>query len=139
MVRALLITEETRKDIADAIERARKHPISAETLEKLIAGVPQNTPVLSLKDRPQDFKREQTDYIQIFDGYRVHISFEEQPLGLCKHLSIGIDNPHRVPSPPAIELIAKEFGMLVEGRARQLWLEEYDPGFHAVNIVELDK
>ena len=47
------------------------------------------------------------------NGYRAAISFEQQPPGLCAHLSISVDTPGNLPSPESVEMIAEVFGLKV--------------------------
>jgi hypothetical protein len=72
-------------------------------------------------------------------GYRVAYSIEEQPPGLCSHLSISVMDrakPGMMPSPEAVKMIAEAFGVSFPDGAH-IWSEEFDPGEYAVNIVAL--
>lgn len=134
-MRALLITPDVQREITAAVERAAQHPISAADCERLSRGIPQ-VGDLKLADRAPGFKRPQSEYVNIQMGYRASISFEQQPGGLCRHLSVSVDTPGRIPNPPAVEMIAREFGF-VESALRKFWMEEFEPGHHAVNVIEL--
>lgn len=51
MTRALLIGPDQQAAIKAAIARAAEHPASLETIKAIAAKVPQDRPVMSLKDR----------------------------------------------------------------------------------------
>lgn len=143
---ALAITPEILVHITQAVERARLHPIvlNEEDMEKLAAfkesiGTP-HPKVLALDDRPKDWQRSMaSEAVVIPMGYTAAVSFEQQPepLGLCMHLSISVDNPGRVPHPVAVDMLAKAFGMHYDNvYPRHLWPEEFEPGHIAINILE---
>lgn len=94
---------------------------------------------LALSDRKPGFERPPSQHV-ILGTYRAAISFEKQPAGLCRHLSISAIKPGTLPLPIVLEMIAKEFGFAEfpppQGR---VWLEEFDPGHEAVNVIELVK
>jgi hypothetical protein len=69
-------------------------------------------------------------------GYRVALTFEEQPLGMCKHLSISVDEPGSLPNPHAVAMICHEYGMRFPPLGR-MWLEEFAKGHSAINLVDL--
>lgn len=133
-MRALIIGDEERAAIRAAIDHAAAHPISLETIKRLRVTIPQGRD-LALADRPKDFKRPESEHVYLPGGYRASISFEQQPIGLCRHLSVSVDTPGRVPNMLAVGMIAEAFGF-VAGMDRKIWVEEFDPGHHAVNVVE---
>lgn len=68
------------------------------------------------------------------------ISFEEQPAGICKHLSVAVPHsrPGKLPHPAVVEMIAKAFGFSgLPIKNGTVWIEEYEPGRSAVNLVEV--
>jgi hypothetical protein len=70
-------------------------------------------------------------------GFDVSISFEEQPTGLYRHLSIAVPIPGRVPNEYAIKMIVEAFGSVWPPTgSHRMWGEEYEPGKWAFNIVE---
>lgn len=90
---------------------------------------------LPLSDRKSNYKRNtHPQCIDVPNGYRCCISFEEQPAGLCRHLSVSVEEG--LPNPIAFEELATLFGFSLTAPSRR-WLEEYEPGHHAMNIVEL--
>lgn len=136
MTRVLAITENVRREINAAVERAAAHPVSLEEVKRVMKGIPQDTPDVKLSDRPADFKRTESEHVLIPHGFRASFSFEHQPNGLCRHLSVSVDTPGRVPNMPAMQVIAEAFGFQ-SGGPRRFFCEEFEPGHHAVNLVEL--
>jgi hypothetical protein len=135
----LMIGTKEQTEIATAIERARKRPTP---LEAVRAGAVADKLVVKLTDRKPGFKSPaKTEQVLIPIGYCANVSFEEQPAGMCIHLSISVerDDPKMMPSIEAIRAIASEFGInFTEARLLGLmWMEEYEPGRHAVNLLKL--
>jgi hypothetical protein len=135
----LLIDGQAKAEIARAIMRARKRPLPWDIGRQMMVT---NRPVLKLADRvPGAPSREdhRPEQVLIPKGYRAMVSFEEQPAGMCMHLSISVErkDPTKMPSIPAVQAIAAEFGINYEREQREgsVWMEEYEPGRHAVNIL----
>jgi hypothetical protein len=101
--------------------------------------------VVKLADRRpgapnRDTTRHRPEQVLIPVGYRAMLSFEEQPAGIFMHLSVSVerDDPKWNPSVPAFQMIAEAFGIDPKGaNVGSVWLEEYEPGRHAVNIIVL--
>jgi hypothetical protein len=131
-MRALFITERVREEIKRLKERASANPTRIQQVMESALEANEKTDV-----KLSDWKPEQRDalaeYIIIPMGYRVAYSVEEQPIGMCGHLSISVDKKGKLPSIDAISAIAQEFGMFADNA----WLEEFEPGHKAVNIVSL--
>jgi hypothetical protein len=136
MTRVLAITPEVQSEIKAAVERAAKHPISPAECERLARAFPQNMDEIKLADRPPDFHRPESVHVNIPIGFRASFSFEHQSGGLCRHLSVSVDTPGRVPNLLAMGMIAEAFGF-VSGAPRKFWTEEFEPGHHAINVIEL--
>ena len=134
MTRALIIGAETQNEIDAAVARARSKPVQTDVLR---AGAVEGD-VIRLSDRKPGFERgPDRENVLIPVGYRAAISFEQQPPGLCRHLSISVDTPGMAPSEPAVLMIAGAFGMRFPGPGA-VWIEEFAPGHFAVNLVTLD-
>lgn len=138
MTRALIIGEVERAEIRAAIERAATHPLTLDMVKALQVKADSH---LTLEMRRQqhgpgfDKKRPQSEFVELPVGVRAAISFEEQPIGMCRHLSISVDIPGALPHPALVESVAKEFGCShVIGAP---WIEEFEPGHEAINIVAL--
>jgi hypothetical protein len=134
----LLLGNEEKVAIDRAIKRARKRPLPFDLGRRM--ALPDQFTVKLADRRPGAPSREQhhrPEQVLIPIGYRAMVSFEEQPAGMCMHLSISVerDDPSKMPSVEAVAMIAEAFG-IIPAEAK-VWLEEYEPGRHAVNIVKL--
>jgi len=138
-MRALIIGPEQIAAIEAAIERAKTHPIGPREIATA-AFKAQGKHRLKLSDREPGFERsEASENVMLPRGYRVAISFEAQPSGLCRHLSVSIDRPGKLPSVEAVKMIAEAFGFpRFPPDPGHIWLEEFDPGHEAVNVVQLE-
>ena len=136
MVRALLIDDKVRAAIEQAIEKAAANPMSLELAEELAMNVPQGKLILNLDDRKNDIKRPESIHVDIPVGFRASITFENQPAGLCRHLSVSVDTLGSLPNMIAFDMIAEAFGFQA-GAPRQMWVEEFSCGHEAINLVEL--
>jgi hypothetical protein len=134
-MRPLLITTEVKAEIAVAIVNARRAPVPIDVVKAM--ATPDKT-TITLADRPPGFSPA-SQHVDIPIGYRAAISFEEQPAGLVRHLSVSVDTPGNYPNVPAVQMIAHEFGIewSPDSDDVRVWLEEFDPGHFAVNLVGL--
>lgn len=142
-MRPLILDEQIQKHIDAAVARAKLHPLPISEAELLAVKHLQDLPddgEVKLTERPPGWQRGvASERVLIPFGFEAAISFEVQPepLGLCAHLSVSVEQPGRVPHPIAMEMLAKAFGMqYTENWPRRTWLEEFAPGHHAVNVVE---
>jgi hypothetical protein len=116
-MRLLLIGLEEKNEINKVIDFAKKHPITQQQLTTTIVG-----------DIP--------DYVcSITEGFRIVFSFEHQPVGWCRHISISVSDPNKLPSILAVEMIIKEFGFSDNiSDQENVWIEnEILP--NAINVV----
>lgn len=131
----LIIGKAEKKRIAELIAHAKAHPVPLDVIR---AGAVNAGNVMRLEDRKPGFARPPSEHMIFPGNYRAAFSIEEQPPGLCSHLSISVfDRSERGQMPPleAIDMIAKAFG--VPSQADHIWAEEFDPGEYAVNLVSL--
>ncbi len=133
-MRPLIITNDTLLKIKAAVEYAEAHPIPWSELKEGALG--EEVKELKLVDRKPGFERPLSENVLIPVGFRVAFSVEEQPAGWLHHLSVSVDTPGKLPSIPAVVMICKEYGIKNWDR---VWVEEFDPGHSAVNILELYK
>jgi len=141
--------EEARINRAIKIARRKPTPLS---VGRQIAQA--DTSAIKLADRkgPVELARREYPPQQIMLGtYRAALSFEEQPAGLFRHLSVSSERPGNVPGPEVLLMICEAFGFSTivcdafryttvkptEHPAR-IWAEEFDPGHYAINVVELE-
>ncbi len=135
----LLIGEDERKEIERVKAYARAHPLTLDIMKR--SKIDNGTTFLSLEERrrqPTGFIRPKSATMLIPQGYRAALSVEEQPIGLCWHLSISVQGRAKkgmMPSDEAVKMIAEEFG--VSYPPDKGWIEEYQPGEYAINLVSL--
>lgn len=131
----LIIGQTERARIAEAIAYAKAHPIILDHVRK---GVVPDKDTVMLKDRQPGFERPPSQHIEFQGGYRAAFSIEQQPAGLCTHLSVSVFGRAKkgmMPSPHAVAMIAEEFG--VPFPPDKGWTEEFYPGEFAINLVSL--
>lgn len=147
-MRPLIIGPEEKTAIKSAIDRARSHPLSIDDVVRL--KVPDKDHV-TLADRRPEHDRVQSEHVALPFGYHVAISFEQQPAGMCLHLSISVERRHKLPHPAAMAMIFNECLSVVVGAGHDLttvlptdgqtWVEEFlidgQPGGLAINAVYL--
>ncbi|MGY8661750.1 hypothetical protein Q3C01_05195 [Bradyrhizobium sp. UFLA05-109] len=142
----LIIGDSERAAIAEAIRSALAKPMPWEKMRQLIVDdrlEPSNT--LKHDERPdQDridaLRKEYPTYPVQLGSYVAAISFEEQPSGLFRHLSISSLNPGKAPNEHAARMVLEAFGFsgYPPSRPYRVWVEEYEPGCVAINFVELE-
>jgi hypothetical protein len=143
----ILITPEKQDEIAAAIERARANTIPWEKIRD--HAVNDHKPTLRLADRRDPHWRPPSERICFDGGVEAAISFEEQPAGIMRHLSVSAPNSSRVLDPTTFALVAKEFGIELDLRIRdggdpfggkpgRFWTEEFAPGEYAINVIVLE-
>lgn len=131
----LMIGATEREQIAKMIAHAKAHPV---LFEKMRDGIVDERAVLELKDRKPGHERPPSAHIVFPGGFRAAFSIEQQPPGLCTHLSISVEGRTKkgmMPAEPAVQMIAEEFGVAYP--ADKMWIEEFDPGEYAINLVSL--
>lgn len=119
-MRILTIGEKEKQSIQKVIDFAKSSPVSRKQLLKksIIVG---NIP----------------EYVcKIPEGFRIVFSFENQPVGWCRHISISVPDKTKLPSQPAVEMIIKEFGFPERITDQDnVWVEtEVLP--HAINVIK---
>jgi len=128
----LIINETLRRLIRAAVARARQRPVPWEAVAA--GAVMDDKPTLTLAERVPGFKRPPSEFLTL-GTYEAAFSFEYQPAGLLRHLSVACTKRGRVPTEIVVKRIAEEFGFV--GAVGRVWLEEFEPGHFAVNVVEL--
>jgi hypothetical protein len=137
----LIIGVNEQDAIKAALARARKKVIPFDVLAA--TAIDQSTGVVTLEERRKgprgDFHRPISEQVLLPIGYRLAISYEEQPAGLCLHLSMSVDNkPGAAPHPTKFAAVLRACGIKEPGRT---WIEEFTidgkPGGLAVNAVFL--
>jgi hypothetical protein len=127
-------------DIHAMIDRARANVIPWKVLEPQKARN-QETNTLTLEDRAGITNRPLSQQLDLPLGYRLCASCEEQPAGLCLHLSLSCNND--LPHPAMMGALLQVLGFEPEdvaGLSRE-WVEDFlvdgKPGGRALNFVFL--
>lgn len=133
-----LLTSQDRAHIREAVERARKNPIPW-TEERAAGAVPLDKlkaiDTLMLTDRKPGWNPSPgPESVEFINGFRAAVSFEHQPAGLFMHISFSGPLPGRVPVPMAVNMVLDAFEIAT---ASAVWMEEFAPNHHAVNILAL--
>jgi hypothetical protein len=123
-----------RERIAEMIAYAKAHPVTFDIKD----AHPTDSGVLKLEDRKPGYERPPSQHMVFPGGYRVAFSIEQQPAGLCTHLSVSVEGRSKkgmMPSLQAVAMIAEEFG--VPFPPDKGWHEEYERGEFAINLLSL--
>jgi len=83
-------------------------------------------------------KKIATQFIVLPEGFGIVCAFEDQPAGLTLHLRISVAGADGMPSEPAVRMILEAFGV-AGGQWDGVWVEEFLPGAHGVNVVKVVK
>lgn len=134
-LRALVIGDVEKVKIKAAIELARGKVNRWEHMKEF--ALPGDGKPVRLEDKKPstDLSWRHTSTVNLPVGYTCCFSFEEQPAGIFRHLSIAVDTVGKLPGPAAIKMISEVFGLHDPDHG---WLEEFEPGHYAVNLVELE-
>ena len=131
----------TCKDLAAiqaAVKRARRRPTPLDVVVKGDSGP---LPYLRIADRKPVSRPTPPERIDLPFGYCIAISFEQQPAGLCLHISISAPDTSRLPPDIVIEVLAQACGMSwPPGDNHHGWIEDFYDGpmiGKAVNLVEI--
>jgi len=126
---ALLITPEVRKRIREVRDYANANAIPQDELLAMIAGK-----LAPIGDDPKHV-------CMIPNGFRAVFSTEDQPPGLCRHLSVSVENPDRIPNVHAVNILMEEFGFTakVGDGLTHVYQEVIDPRtkHRAINVIEI--
>jgi hypothetical protein len=102
---AIIVGETQRTELKAAVSRARAHPVRYEELNQTTTA-----------------RDASAEIVKLPFGYMVAIAFEEQPAGLCLHISVSGPWP-RVP--PNMVVCAMVFSALdLAPEADDVWTEE---------------
>ena len=117
----LLSTEDDER-IKRAADEARKHPITLDMLKRFGARTPDTKRFKG--DRPKWIPHPQEVVLPF--GWRLNISYEEQPGGAVLHLSMSSPTPEKtLPRIEAMDMVLKSLGYDPEITPSRFWVEEY--------------
>jgi hypothetical protein len=136
---AFIIGPADEEQLKSTVKLALDNPIPWEVLKAGVNTEIQETDRLTLDDKKglPPIKRPVYNVILPL-GWRVAISCEDQPAGRLLHLSMSSPKRGKIPSEHALLMVIKACGYTLEDVAR-MWLEEFDPGHNAVNVLFLRK
>lgn len=137
----LVIGSVEERKIKNALEQARANPVPLEVMKAIADGT--ELPALMLKDRKAGvdaIRNEYPSYPVRLGTYLAAISFEYQPAGLMRHLSVSSRNPKAMPGLEVMIAVCEKFGFSAfpppNGR---VWVEEFEPKHMAVNVIEVER
>jgi hypothetical protein len=130
----------------DAMARARARPVTIQEIMKVAGAFDHFTDTVTLADRARIPRLERlAQHVALPVGYQVSISFEEQPAGMCLHLSMSSGAPGKVPGPEPVSMVLAAIGMggglqeVLNQHGGRIWFEDFlidgRPGGRAVNVV----
>jgi hypothetical protein len=139
MTRALMIGTKEVAAIRATYEQARANPIPWSVLQTQILPE-QGVTLATLKNR-RPGSRPMSYQVNVPHGYRMAISFEEQPAGLVAHFSFSVDDaPNKLPNQHAVAMLLGVVNYDLH-EAREHWVEEFlingERGGLAINLVYL--
>ena len=124
---ALSIGNEERAQIAALVKKAQEHPVTLEMLKRQMEKSPSLT---CHTTRYSEF------HIKLPVGFSVVLTIEHQPMGVCRHLSVSISRPGKLPHPAAVSMVMEEFGFQRQLSDCHFWSEEFDANCRSINVLE---
>ena len=119
-MRVLVIGNDEKEMIKKVVEYSKLYPITREQLLQKTITV-------------GDIK-EYTCSIPM--GFKVVFSFENQPTGWFRHISISVPDKNRLPSPQAVSMIIEEFGFPKDITDQDnVWIETQSVP-NAINVIK---
>jgi len=133
----ITVGESERSELKAAMVRARAHPVPWEVLKRRIA----EQDGTNTEHEAKPLAHEPAEFVSLPFGYVVAISFEEQPAGMCLHVSVSGPWPRVAPNMVVCAMIFNALD--VPDEAEDVWTEELlidgKPGgrvFNATWLVE---
>jgi hypothetical protein len=117
----ITVGESERLELKAAMTRASTHPVPWEVL-KLRITEQEGTNTGHFEDQPLVHERPPAEFVDLPFGYVVGISFEEQPAGMCLHLSVSGPWPKVAPNMVVCAMIFNALDLPDE--AEDVWTEE---------------
>ena len=134
----ITVGETERSELKAAMARARAHPLPWEVLRRRITEQ-DGTNTGHVEDQPLAHERPPAEFVDLPFGYIVAISFEEQPAGMCLHVSVSGPWPRVAPNMVVCAMIFSALDVPAE--ADDVWTEEFlidgKPGGRQFNVVWL--
>jgi len=129
-MRPLVIDEVAREDLRRVRTFAEANPIPRDVLRAMRSG---DYPP------PGDY---QEWTAKLDHGWRVVFTVEDQPMGMCRHLSVSVSSlaEGKAPNPAGVAMIARELGFALESDgftySRARCFPDPGVGWAAPNVIE---
>jgi hypothetical protein len=118
----ITVGDTERSELKAAMARARAHPVPGEVLKRRITE--QDGPHTGhVEDQAFADERPPAEFVDLPFGYVVAISFEEQPAGVCLHVSVSGPWPRVAPNMVVCAMIFNALD--VPDEAEDVWTEEF--------------
>lgn len=128
-MRALLLGSEEKAKLAGLAQLAAAHPLDMPAvMERIKTGEGKHRHMMQMTMQT----------VEIPMGYAVTFSIEDgHPIGRCRHASVSLDSPDRLPHPAAVWELCKHLGFWGKnlGEADRVWNEQLRQGA-AINVVQ---
>jgi hypothetical protein len=127
-VRALMIGPDEKTLLAGLAKLAAEHPVDMPALlERIQTG----------EGKHRHMQQMTMQTIELPVGYSLTFSIEDgHPAGRCRHMSMSVEDPTKMPHPAACWMVAKELGFWGElGDCDGVWPEALRQGA-AINLVQ---
>ena len=121
-MRALIIGPAEREKLQELDRRARARIVDAKA---------------AVEDSPEAQRRSnQAQTIDLPVGFAVTLTYEHQPAGLFRHVSVSVDRPRKMPTPEAVDMILASLGMQPITHSARVWIETISPTLSAINLLQ---
>ena len=128
-MKALLIGARERAAIADLVAKAVLRPMPLENVQRAAAH--------KQKTGDAHAPMNQAATIEIPLGFFVTYTHEEQPGGMCRHMSVSVAGSRGSgPNPHAVALLMEEFGFKNAFGSAPMWLDTLKNGTLVINVLE---
>ncbi len=117
----ITVGDSERSELKAAMARARAHPVPWEVLKRWISEQ-DGTNNGHVGDEPLALDPPPAELVDLPFGYVVAISFEEQPAGICLHISVSGPWPRVAPNMAVCAMIFNALDLPDE--AEDVWIEE---------------
>ena len=137
----LFIGEAERAEIAAAVVAARANTVPWSEMQAIAVARETDSLMISERGQPEKIAEVRRKYppqrLQL-GTYSVALSFEEQPGGIFRHVSIASRDPGKVPNEHVVKMVVEACGFSAwpPSRPYRVWVEEFEPGHMAINLVE---
>ena len=125
----LVITEEVKQNLIKLIEIAKQNPLDMLLLQRIIA---------TEAGRKFHLERMMSQTVKIPGPWDFFVTFsidKGHPIGTCRHMSMSINKEDRVPSVPAVKMIAEILGFTGDMEDWYVYPETLENSV-AINVIQ---